>query len=129
MPYKTSDSLCWDCQNAVPNKEGRGCSWSRYLRPVEGWKAKTRVISSMGNGVRPYVSYNVRECPEFIWDKEKEGDGFMTRDELEKKLAKTERRLQDCIDELCFKCGAYRGDASKLKCDTCKWEELKGYGE
>lgn len=53
----------------------------------------------------------------------------MTREELEKKLAKTEQRLQDCIDELCFKCGAYRGDASKLKCDTCKWEELKGYGE
>lgn len=100
-----------------------------YLKPVEGWKAKTRVIYSMGSGERPYVSYNVRECPEFIRDKEKKGARYMTREELEKKLAKTEQRLQDCIDELCFKCGAYRGDASKLKCDTCKWEELKGYGE
>lgn len=30
-------SICWDCKNST----GGGCSWSKELKPVEGWDAKT----------------------------------------------------------------------------------------
>lgn len=55
--YYSSDTLCWDCANAVPNAE-RGCSWSRSLRPVDGWTAEW----SDKNGMQSYI---VRECPQF----------------------------------------------------------------
>lgn len=50
--------ICWNCQNAVPNREGtRGCSWSfkGIQKPVEG--------SIMAGNC-------VYKCPEFISDKE-----------------------------------------------------------
>ena len=31
-----SQTLCWDCANAVPNGEN-GCPWSRGFNEVEGW--------------------------------------------------------------------------------------------
>ena len=41
-----NQSLCWWCENCVPNKEGtKGCSWSRYFRPVKGWDATPTVQS------------------------------------------------------------------------------------
>lgn len=125
MPYKMSDTLCWNCQNAVPNKDGRGCTWSKRFEPVAGWTATSRNISSLAHGNRPYLSYRVTDCPEFVADPSYKEVMEMTKEELEKKLEKTEQQLQDCIDELCFKCGAYRGDASKLQCDRCKWEAMK----
>lgn len=52
----STQTLCWDCQNAVPNKEGtRGCSWSRNLVPVDGI-----ITNEKGK-----ITY----CPEFIPDK------------------------------------------------------------
>lgn len=57
-------TLCWSCQNAVP-ADGKGCSWSRCFKPVEGWTAKP-------NG----RSYYVKKCPLYIKDKEdKNADG------------------------------------------------------
>ena len=62
-----SETLCWKCANAVPNRDGtRGCSWSRKLIPVDGWTAiKTRKKSK-----DKYVmcSYEVLDCPEFVSD-------------------------------------------------------------
>lgn len=56
-----SETLCWHCKNAVPDKQGNGCSWSRKLEPVEGWTA-TDSLLNMGCG------YCVHECPEFVKD-------------------------------------------------------------
>jgi len=44
-------------------------------------------------------------------------------DALRKKLEKTEKNLQDCINELCLKCKEYRKEYPR--CDICRWEELK----
>jgi hypothetical protein len=49
------NQLCWDCVNCVPDRNGRGCSWSRKFIPVEGWEA-------IENG----DTYNIIRCPEFI---------------------------------------------------------------
>ena len=76
MKYKLSnytnykDTLCWRCANAHPNLEKtRGCSWSRKLIPVEGWKAeKTTVYCQRREGRKLDESYIVRSCPEFISD-------------------------------------------------------------
>ena len=38
-------SLCWDCKNAVP-QGGHGCSWSERFKPVPGWDAERRDIST-----------------------------------------------------------------------------------
>lgn len=68
---QTSRTICWKCQNAVPDKHGRGCSWSRNLEPVEGWKAlETSVIRWDGGVRREIMSALVVECPEFIPDGE-----------------------------------------------------------
>lgn len=52
-------TLCWTCKHIVPNREGtRGCSWGRFLIPVEGWKAIP--TNTCGPG-----SYRVIECPQY----------------------------------------------------------------
>lgn len=57
-PKRPSDTLCWDCQNALC-----GCSWSKHFEPVEGWEArKTPKTKAKPN------SYKVYKCPEFILD-------------------------------------------------------------
>ena len=58
-----SQTLCWSCANAVPDKSGkRGCAWSRHFKPVKGWDAdETRLYSD-----KPTQSYHVRQCPEFV---------------------------------------------------------------
>lgn len=58
-----TQTLCWSCANAVPDKYGkRGCSWSRSFEPVKGWDAdETRLYSD-----KPTQSYHVRQCPEFV---------------------------------------------------------------
>lgn len=59
-------TLCWRCRNAVP--EGRyGCSWSRGLDPVPGWRAVPSKVYR-GSDVDDIISWNVRECPEFVPD-------------------------------------------------------------
>lgn len=61
---RTPQSLCWRCENCVPNKEGtKGCSWSIYFRPVKGWDA-TPIPQSYKT--IPGTSYRVNKCPEFV---------------------------------------------------------------
>lgn len=52
------ETICWHCQNACG-----GCSWSKNLRPVKGWKAKKiKVKIAQGDYNDSYI---VNECPEF----------------------------------------------------------------
>lgn len=59
-----NDSLCWYCQNACGN-----CSWSRTLKPVEGWEVNIIDIQHKANN-KTYItqSYKVINCPEYIPD-------------------------------------------------------------
>lgn len=64
-------TICWECWNAVPDKDSRGCNWSRNLEPVEGWKAEPTSSLSQGthHGKHYEVvdnSYRVISCPEFV---------------------------------------------------------------
>lgn len=56
-----SRTLCWCCENAVPSMN-TGCSWSRKLEPVEGWRADKRLITY---DTVQKVSYLVHWCPEY----------------------------------------------------------------
>ncbi len=58
--YTQNNQLCWTCANAVPDGV-YGCSWSKHLKPVEGWKA-TR---SSNGGVKTWA---VEDCPLFLQD-------------------------------------------------------------
>lgn len=50
--------LCWRCKNACG-----GCSWSAFLKPVDGWDATPVIIKdSTGN----ISSYKIQKCPKFI---------------------------------------------------------------
>ena len=61
-----NNTLCWDCQNAVPDLEGkRGCNWSRHHKPVEGWDAVRQIHATVAYS---YVSYEVIKCPQFLAD-------------------------------------------------------------
>ena len=58
---RTSQQLCWSCQNAVASEiTGRGCEWSRDLRPVPGWTAE--MIRKPGYG----ETWSITECPKYI---------------------------------------------------------------
>lgn len=60
-----TESLCWCCKNAVPDKEGtRGCSWSLNKQPVKGWKVEASSEYHMADG-RVAISYKVSRCPKF----------------------------------------------------------------
>lgn len=59
-----NDTLCWTCQNATG-----GCSWSKKLKPVEGWTAEVRNLKFNENGEAKYdKSYKVIKCPHYIQD-------------------------------------------------------------
>lgn len=53
---KNNETLCWRCQ-----KSTGGCRWSQRLEPVDGWTAVEKVM-------RDCESFQVIECPEFVWD-------------------------------------------------------------
>ena len=61
--------------SSVPNlKKGtlaRGCSWSRELKPVEGWTA-TKVSKYRSNGEFAYDTYHIVSCPLFLQDAPKD---------------------------------------------------------
>lgn len=64
-------TLCWNCRNAVPDREGtRGCSWSRDFIPVEGWDATPQKLAvyygkSRKSRMRLGDSFIVQSCPKF----------------------------------------------------------------
>lgn len=67
--FNKQETLCWYCANAVPNnKTGKGCSWSREFKPVEGWDAEATLVITRNDGERPIPSYIVNGCPCFDRD-------------------------------------------------------------
>lgn len=63
MIGRYKQTLCWQCLNSVPSVDGeRGCSWSRTLTPVKGWKA-TKLKELSLDLKKP--AYRVEACPEF----------------------------------------------------------------
>ena len=57
----SKQTLCWDCAKATGAMD---CRWANMGKPVIGWNAeKTEKTIS-----RPYSTYCVYECPEFIRD-------------------------------------------------------------
>lgn len=53
---------CYTCKKATG-----GCSWSRWFKPVKGWKAKPTVIhhGHYHGKERTLDSYAIIECPEY----------------------------------------------------------------
>ncbi len=58
-------TLCWYCLNAVPGID-RGCSWSRKLIPVEGWRATKTMLKYDTKMVESNI---VHWCPEYRRDR------------------------------------------------------------
>lgn len=50
-----NQSICWNCQNAVPSAT-TGCCWSRNFMPVKGWEAKPNLDMR---------SFRIKKCPLF----------------------------------------------------------------
>lgn len=62
MKQDYQETICWLCKHSVPDEIDRGCSWSMFFEPVEGWDAtETEVIGS----VYKENSYCVHKCPKF----------------------------------------------------------------
>lgn len=62
-----TQQLCWTCRNAVPSRRtGRGCEWSRGLKPVPGWVAEPIHKAVIGD------TWLVRACPKYQPDPPKE---------------------------------------------------------
>ena len=57
----TKGQICWMCQNSTGK-----CSWSRELKPVEGWEAEPTIIRNKDGDI--YDSYKITYCPQFIND-------------------------------------------------------------
>ena len=50
---------CWVCTKACG-----GCFWSKYLVPIEGWKAVEHIVHEKKNG-GDFRTYRILYCPEF----------------------------------------------------------------
>ena len=61
--FKRNTTICWTCQNATG-----GCSWSRALKPVKGWKADKLRVKKNDYTDEVIDGYVVIECPEYIKD-------------------------------------------------------------
>lgn len=62
-------TLCWHCAKSCGNMGW--CSWSREFKPVDGWEAKSHILSNDIShhgkmSVRKLQSYKVVSCPEFV---------------------------------------------------------------
>lgn len=73
--HRKPATICWNCNNAVPNAEGtNGCEWSLMLEPVPGWEAiPSKIISRYQDNygkkhTRLLKSYTVISCPRFKKD-------------------------------------------------------------
>lgn len=71
----SQQTICWDCSKAVS-----GCSWSRYFKPVKGWKIIP--IKKEVYGGAAYKSCIVLECPEFKRDAYKGGLKRVRKDDF-----------------------------------------------
>lgn len=71
MDLKTT--LCWCCENAVPSAE-RGCSWSRELTPVDGWRATKHLMKYDTKTVESYI---VHWCPQYKREPRRELDAVV----------------------------------------------------
>ena len=64
-----ANTLCWLCENSVPCPNPfRGCAWSVFGVPVQGWDAKPTIIHATrgsDSDVIDIPSYLVYNCPEF----------------------------------------------------------------
>lgn len=59
--FTRTQQLCWSCRNAVPSEvTGRGCEWSRDLRPVPGWEAEAVNKGAMG------LTWSIKKCPKYV---------------------------------------------------------------
>lgn len=63
--HQTGETLCWCCKHAIPDKEGtKGCEWSIYKQPVDGWKVSQVKWYRNDDGKSCYT-YRVDDCPKF----------------------------------------------------------------
>lgn len=72
--FQKRETICINCENAVPNtSNGKGCSWSRWFKPVEGWKAEPTIVLGAerpDGSFEEIPSYRVDYCPMFASDKD-----------------------------------------------------------
>ena len=57
-----AEQLCWSCSKACG---GADCPWANKLKPVEGWKAKKKIICGQK---KPIETFHIVECP--LYEKE-----------------------------------------------------------
>lgn len=58
MKFKEEDfeeNICWECIHSVPNLCDRGCPWSMFFEPVDGWDATPTADGG----------YLIKGCPMF----------------------------------------------------------------
>ena len=58
--FKYSKQLCWTCQRATGF-----CSWSAFLKPVEGWDAEKVQYNEDD------FTYKIKSCPLYLPDEYK----------------------------------------------------------
>ena len=55
-PWEAANNCCYICKKCID-----GCSWSRSLEPIKGWKAS----KSEKRADEPHDGYKIFFCPEF----------------------------------------------------------------
>lgn len=51
---------CWTCTKACG-----GCSWSKNLTPIEGWKAEKVYFNTYRQDTSTDYTYQISYCPEY----------------------------------------------------------------
>ena len=107
-------SLCWSCRNAVPDRYGNGCSWSRDAIPVAG-------VADLN---RKTDSWHVNRCPEYAQDPPE-----MIRPDMDTNTEAVDRLRMAILKQAASDYdGAIRYEAKQTKNDVLERQLQKLYG-
>lgn len=108
-------SLCWSCRNAVPDRYGNGCSWSRDAIPVAGWVVDFN---------RKTDAWHVNRRPEYAQDPPE-----MIRPDMETNTEVVDRLRMAILKQAASDCdSAIRYEAKQTKNDALERQLQKLYG-
>lgn len=101
--YRENEQLCWCCAKAT-GANNNWCSWSRDLKPVDGWKA-IPVTQKPQYGCKNTIhTYQIIECPEFVRDT---NDSVIPNSRLPhiKRSRYTDAGCKRLVEELVYRAG------------------------
>lgn len=119
MATTIKGTICWHfCCDMLPSKKGRTIVCRRgevnYLQEAY-WSGECwHEVKNESDIIDDVEAWAEIEYNEITAEK--------TIDKIKTSLETAERKLRDCNNELCYKCGLYEDNYNTGACDSCRWK-------